>query len=70
VVVGSILYQSATLAFVYNSKGTFLPSLVYFLTTRSIQFAVTMVIDAVIIHFLFRSKMFERLGIWPLKPKD
>ena len=64
VVLGSILYQSAALAFVYNSKGNFQASLIYFLTTRSVQFAVTMVLDVVIIYVLFRSRIFDRIGIW------
>lgn len=68
VVMGSILYQSAALAFVYNSKGSFHASLIYFLTTRSVQFAVTMVLDIVIIYVLFRSRIFERMGIWPPLP--
>lgn len=64
VVVGSILYQSAALAFVYNSKGNLRASMIYFLTTRSVQFAVTMVLDVVIIYVLFRSRMFDRMGLW------
>lgn len=69
VVVGSILYQSAALAFVYNSKGNFSASLIYFLTTRSVQFAVTMVLDVIIIYVLFRSKIFDRMGIWYSSPE-
>ena len=65
VVGGSILWQSAALAFIYNSKGSFMPSLIYFLTTRSIQFVVTMVLDVLIIGLLFRSKVFSRTGVWP-----
>ena len=65
VVGGSILYQSAALSFVYNSKGSFNASMVYFLTTRGIQFAVTMALDVIIIYFLFRSGIFRRMGIWP-----
>ena len=64
VVLGSILYQSATLAFVYNSKGNFQASFLYFLATRSVQFIVTMVLDVIIIYVLFRSKIFDRMGIW------
>lgn len=63
--LGSVLYQSAALSFVYNSKGSFRLSMIYFLSTRSIQFAITMVLDAVVIYFLFRTKMFEQLNIWP-----
>jgi ECF transporter S component (folate family) len=71
VVFGSILYQSCSLAFFYNSKGTFSASLTYFLTTRSIQFAVTFVIDAVLTWLLFRSRLFERAGLWkPVKEED
>lgn len=65
VILGSVLYQSAALSFVYNSKGSFRMSMIYFLSTRSIQFAITMVLDAVVIYFLFRTKMFEQLNIWP-----
>ena len=64
VVIGSVLYQSCTLAYVYNSRGTFAASLSYFLTTRGIQFAVTLVIDAVLTWLLFRSRLFERAGLW------
>ena len=70
VVFGSILYQSCTLAWVYNSKGTFSASLSYFLTTRSIQFAVTLVIDAVLTWLLFRSRLFERAGLWRSAKED
>ena len=67
VVFGSILYQSATLAFVYNSKGNFQASFLYFLATRSVQFVVTMILDVIIIYVLFRSKIFDRMGIWSSK---
>ena len=64
VVLGSILYQSATLAYVYPT-GTFLQSLILKLTTRSIQFSITMVLDVIVIYLLFRSRIFHRMGIWP-----
>lgn len=65
VIGGSILYQSAALSFVYNSKGSFGASMVYFLSTRSVQFAVTMVLDVMIIYFIFRSRIMNRMNIWP-----
>ena len=65
IVFGSILYQSFALAFVYNSKGSIGASLIYFLSTRSVQFVVTMVLDALVIYSLFRARIFDRLGIWP-----
>lgn len=65
VVLGSVLYQSAALAFIYNSKGSFGISFVYFLSTRSIQFFVTIILDVFVVFFLFRARIFDRLGIWP-----
>lgn len=70
VLLGSILWQSAALSFVYNSKGSFMPSMIFFLSTRSVQFAVTMVLDVIIIALLFRSNIFKNLGIWPPKKID
>jgi ECF transporter S component (folate family) len=64
VVVGSILYQSVTLAYIYPT-GTFLQSLILKLTTRSIQFSITLVLDVVVIFLLFRSRIFNRIGVWP-----
>lgn len=64
VVFGSILYQSATLAYVYPT-GTYLQSLILKLSTRSIQFSITMVLDVIVIFLLFRAKLFDRMGIWP-----
>ena len=69
IVGGSVLYQSAALSFVYNSKGSFGASMVYFLTTRSVQFAITMALDVMIIYCLFRSRIFDRMGIWPPAPR-
>lgn len=68
IILGSILYQSFALAYVYYSE-TFIQGLILKLSTRSIQFAITMVIDAVVIYLLFKSRLFERLGIWPIKQK-
>ena len=65
ILLGSILWQSGALAYIYNSKGSFLESLTYFLTTRSIQFALTFVIDTLLVSQLFQSKLFERIGVWP-----
>lgn len=68
VVLGSILYQSASLAYVYSST-TFMEYFLLKLGTRSVQFAITMVIDAVVIYLLFKARIFDRLNIWPPKPK-
>ena len=69
VVLGSILYQSITLAYVYPT-GTFLQSFLLKLTSRSIQFAITMVLDVIVIHLLFKSKLFHRAGMWPPVKKN
>lgn len=68
VVFGSILYQSASLAYVYATT-TFMEYFLLKLTTRSVQFAITMVIDAVVIYLLFKARIFDRLGVWPPKSK-
>jgi hypothetical protein len=60
-VFGSILYQSWALGFVYG-RGFW-----FFFTTRSVQFAITMVVEAIIIHLLFRAKVFQHMGVWPPK---
>lgn len=70
VIGGSIFYQSAALAFIYNSKGSFTPSFIFFLSTRSIQFAVTLVLDVFVIYLLFRAGIFARMGIWPPKRNE
>ena len=67
IVLGSILWQSAALSYVYNSKGSFSASFAYFLTTRSIQFAITLVIDTLLVSLLFKTKLFERAGLFPPK---
>ena len=70
VVLGSILWQSAALSYVYNSKGSFQASLVYFLSTRTVQFAVTLVLDVLIIYLLMKSRVFDRMGLWQSPEKD
>ena len=65
VVLGSILYQSWSLAFVYNAKGTFKASFLYFLSTRSAQFAVTFVLDVLIVWALYKCKVFQAAKLWP-----
>lgn len=65
VVIGSILWQSFALTYVYANDGAFMENLMLRLGTRSIQFAITMVVDAIIIHLLFKSKVFKHMGVWP-----
>ena len=70
VVLGSILWQSAALSYVYNSKGSFQASLVYFLSTRTVQFAVTLVLDVLIVYLLMKRRVFDRMGLWQTPEKD
>ena len=63
VVLGSILYQSATLSYMYYD-GAFLPGFYYYLSTRSIQFAITMAVDVAVIYLLHKTGLFRRIGLW------
>lgn len=65
VLLGSVLWQSAALAFIYNSKGSFMPSFIFFLSTRAVQFAVTLALDVLMIFLLFRANIFSRMRVWP-----
>lgn len=69
VVLGSILYQSATLAYMYYD-GLFAEGFVFYLSTRSVQFAITIVLDIAITYLLFKSRIFDRMGIWPIKKNE
>ncbi len=60
VALGSVLWQSYWLAFFYGSR-TFLG----FLGMRSIQFAVTSLINAAVVFALFKGRVFEALHLWP-----
>jgi ECF transporter S component (folate family) len=68
VVLGSILYQSATLAFIYYD-GVFFKGFLFYLTTRSIQFGITLVLDVLVIYLLCKANIFQRIGIWPSRRK-
>ena len=69
VVLGSILWQSFTLAWVYNSQGAFVQSLLLKLGSRSIQFLITGALDVIITFILLKSGVFQALKVWPLVPK-
>ena len=64
VALGSILYQSATLAFMYYD-GAFWEGFILKLTTRSVQFAITWVADVAAIYLLLKSNIFTRMRLWP-----
>ena len=60
VVLGSLLWQSYWLSFFYGSR-TFLG----FLGVRSIQFAITSVVNAFVVFALFKSNVLSTLHLWP-----
>ncbi len=62
VVLGSILYQSAMLSYFYFD-GTFFAGFVYYLGTRSIQFAIMLVVEVAFIYLLLKAKIFSRIGL-------
>lgn len=62
---GSILYQSWALAFVYNSQGALAVSFYYQLAKRAVQFAITYVLDILIVWGLYRAHVFHAARLWP-----
>ena len=68
VAIGSLLYQSAALAWVY-SAGTFWEAFYGHLGSRGIQFAIISVLEIAITYLLLKSRIFERLHIWPNRKK-
>lgn len=63
IVFGSILWQSFALAFTY-SKDTFWASYYGFLISRGIQFAITFVVDVMIVYLLQKSNLFVTAKLW------
>jgi len=59
VALGSVLWQSFALDLVYGSGFWVM------LTSRSIQFAVVLVLDTTILRLLFAGSMFQQLRLWP-----
>lgn len=69
VVLGSILYQSCTLSYMYFD-GAFLEGLLFYMSTRTVQFAITLVLDVVVIFLLFKADIFARIGLWPPRKRN
>ena len=66
VALGSILYQSAALAWVYG-EGNFKAMFYTHLISRSIQFVIVLVMEVLIMYLLIQTKIFTRMGLWPPK---
>ena len=67
VAVGSILIQSCVLAFMQYGSENFTEGLSFFLGTRSVQFAIMLVVNTTLVWLLLRSHLFNRIGIWPVQ---
>lgn len=66
VVLGSILYQSLTLSYMYFDGGV-LAGFLYYLTARSVQFGITFVLDTLVVFLLCKANIFQPLGLLPRK---
>ena len=64
IVIGSILYQSPVLAALYSSA-TFWEATCAYLLSRSVQFAIMLVLEVGLIYVLVRTNIFSRTGLWP-----
>lgn len=64
ILLGSIGIQSCVLAYMQYGTANFAEGLVFFLSTRSVQFTVTYVLDVMIVFGLVRTGIFNRMGIW------
>lgn len=64
VVLGSWLYQSAALAFVYN-PATFWVSFYTNLGLRGLQFAIVGTAEMIAIYLLLKTRVFEHAKLWP-----
>ena len=64
ITLGSILWQSFALAFVYGGDA----KTAFFLTklaARSVQLGVTFIIDVLLVWLLYKSKVFTAAKLWP-----
>ena len=64
ITLGSILWQSFALAFVYGGDA----KTAFFLTklaARSVQIGVTFIIDVLLVWLLYKSKVFTAAKLWP-----
>ena len=64
IVLGSILYQSWSLAFVYGGDA-FEAFFLTKLASRSLQFGITFVLDVLIVWLLYKAKVFSSAKLWP-----
>lgn len=61
-VIGAWLVQSVALAWTY---GPFAEKVFVNLGFRAVQFSIMMVVEVPLIYYLVKSKLFNRVGLWP-----
>jgi len=61
--VAYVLWQSFALTHVFGGTGAFWENYVMRLGLRSLQFSVTVIVDVLIIHLLFKAKVFRNLEL-------
>lgn len=69
IVLGSVLYQSAALALIYHAS-TFWSAFYAYLLSRGFQFGVVLVLETAILYLLLKTRIFNRLGVWPPVNKE
>ncbi len=65
VIIGSVGIQSCVLAFMQFGTENFMEGLTFYLSTRSVQFSIMLVVYTLLVWLLLRSKLFHHMGIWP-----
>ncbi len=68
-VLGGILCQSAMLALTYSPE-LFWSAACANLISRSIQFAIMLVVEVALIYILIKTDIFARIGLWPWQNKE
>ncbi len=63
IVIGSVLYQSVALAATYMPT-TIMEGTITYLLSRSVQFAIMLVLEVVVIYVLIKTGIFTRTGLW------
>lgn len=69
IVFGSVVYQSAALALVYGGEA-FLPFFLAKLLSRGIQFGITLIVNSLIVCFLYRTDVLFAVHLWPSAKKE
>ena len=65
-----VFWQSFALTYVFGGESSFWQNYLVRVGMRSIQFSLTAIADAVIVHLLFGRNIFYRLGLWPSVKKE